>query len=134
MNELKKFMEHNSEVGSLWYVASPYTHDDPEVVKHRVEECEKCVKAIIENYSNVVPFSPILYSQPLLQMGVESPGEGWYMFDLPFLRKADRLIVLKLDGWKSSIGVALEIAFARARHIPVLYYSLNELLSDEILF
>ena len=36
MDELKKFIEHNREVGSLWYVASPYTHVDPEVVKHHI--------------------------------------------------------------------------------------------------
>ena len=70
IEELKKFMTYDRGIGSVWYIASPYTHADPEVVAHRVSDTEKCVKAIIENYTDVVPFSPILYSRYLLDLSL----------------------------------------------------------------
>ena len=110
----------------LHYVASPYTHSDPEVVADRVEKVRECVKIIMEEWDMAVPFSPVLYTAGLQEHGVE-PEEGWYQFCLPFLKKADRLIVLMLDGWEDSVGIGLEIAFAQAKDIPIIYYSLDNM-------
>ena len=48
--------------------------------------------------------------------------------------KGDRLLVLEMDGWESSVGVGLEVATAEALRIPVSYHSVPELLSDEMPF
>ena len=133
--ELKKFTESKRGPGSLWYIASPYSHPDPKVVEARVQELKECVTSMIENYSSAVPFSPVLYTLSLQESGlVGSPPEGWYAFDLAFLRKADRLIVLELEGWESSIGVALEIAFAQSRGLQIDYYTKAQLLAEDIPF
>ena len=133
--ELKKFTESKRVPGSLWYIASPYSHPDPKVVEARVRELKECVTSMIKNYSSAVPFSPVLYTLSLQESGlVGSPPEGWYAFDLAFLRKADRLIVLELEGWESSIGVALEIAFAQSRGLQIDYYTKAQLLAEEIPF
>ena len=134
LEELKKFTESKREPGSLWYIASPYSHPDPKVVEARVRELKECVASMIENYSAAVPFSPVLYTLSLQESGLESPPEGWYAFDLAFLRKADRLIVLELEGWESSIGVALEIAFAQSRGLQIDYYTRAQLLAEDIPF
>ena len=133
--ELKKFMESKREPGSLWYIASPYSHPHPEVVKARIRELKECVAYVIENFRFAVPFSPVLYTHSLQESGVVgSPPEGWYAFDLAFLRKADRLIVLELEGWESSIGVALEIAFAQSRGMQIDYYTKAQLMAEDVPF
>lgn len=133
--ELKQFMEYKGSIGSLWYIATPYTHPDPKVVEKRVKDTEDCVVHIIKSFHDVVPFSPILYSLSLQRSGIENPSrEGWYAFGLAFLRKADRVVVMEFDGWESSIGVALEIAFAKAKGLPISYYTKERLLTDDIPF
>ena len=119
-------------VNSLWYIASPYSHDDPAVVAQRLVDVEKAVVHIANKYPYVAPFSPVLYTAELQNRGLGSgPPRGWYAFDFAFLRNADRLWVLKLEGWESSIGIALEIAFAEAKGLPIYYNTLDELLSGE---
>ena len=130
--ELKTFLTNEAGVNSLWYIASPYSSDDPSIVAQRVADVEKVVVQITTKYPDVSPFSPVLYTANLQEKGLASgPPRGWYAFDFAFLRNADRLLVLKLDGWESSIGIALEVAFAEARGLPIYYYTLEELLSDE---
>jgi len=106
---------------------------DAAVREQRVSDVRKCVLAMINHYSCVVPFSPVLYTVDFLS-DIEHPPEGWYRFDLAFLRKADRLCVLQLDGWETSVGIAIEIAFAESRGLPIGYYTVDEVLSDEVPF
>ena len=62
---------------------------------------------------------------------VLSPPEGWYLRDFSDLDERDILVVLMLDGWQDSIGVALEIAFALGKGIPIYYCTLKDVLSQE---
>ena len=59
------------------------------------------------------------------------PQEGWYLYDFSELDKSDILVVLMLDGWENSIGVALEIAFALGKRIPIYYCTLQNVLAQE---
>ena len=127
--ELKTFLEA-STLPSLWYIASPYSHPCPEVRAGRVSAVRQCVVDMIKEFPAVVPFSPVLYSSDL-QADIETPPEGWYRFGLGFLRKADKLILLKLEGWQQSVGMAIEIAFAKAQGIEIESYTLNGILSGE---
>lgn len=43
-SKVKKFMAYDRSIGSVWYIASPYTHDDEAVVAKRVDACERAVK------------------------------------------------------------------------------------------
>lgn len=131
--ELKRFIQHAPVTPSLWYVASPYSHPEAAVRAKRVLAVRKCVLKMINDFDRVVPFSPVLYTVDFLS-DMERPPEGWYRFDLAFLRKADRLVVLQLDGWETSMGIAIEIAFAESRGLPIGYYTVEELLSGEVSF
>ena len=126
--DLKQFMENKPVqcTTSLWYIASPYSHPDPLTMSQRVADVASCVDAIAANYENVTPKSPILETVDMKDRGV-IPKEGWYKYDFGLLNKADRLIVLMLDGWESSIGVGLEIAFALGKGIPISYYTLDDI-------
>ena len=43
----------------------------------------------------------------------------WERFDREFLEIAERMIVLKLDGWNESTGVQAEIRIAAEMGIPI---------------
>jgi hypothetical protein len=47
--------------------------------------------------------------------------EFWMKQDIPMLARAERLMVLMIDGWKQSRGVAEEIYFAINRRLPIEY-------------
>ena len=133
--DLKQFMSNKPTqiTNAFWYIASPYSQKDPLIVTQRVVDVRQCFDAIVKNYHNVTPFSPILHTVGMHDRDV-IPPEGWYQYDFGYLNKADKLIVLMLDGWEASIGVALETAFALGKGMPIGYYSLVDVMSDEIPF
>lgn len=129
--DLEKFVISEMSLRSLYYIASPYTDPDPKVREQRVVDVSTAVKHIALNWKNALPFSPVLYTSTLVDAGmIDVPG-GWYHFDVSFLRKADVLLILELEGWESSIGVAIESAFAIAKGIRILRCTLEELLSGD---
>ena len=67
----------------------------------------------------VAAFSPIVYSRALANSCDTAPVDGWYEFDLNFLALAEGMTILELPGWEASPGILLELAFAKARDIPV---------------
>lgn len=48
--------------------------------------------------------------------------EFWQDWCTLFMSKCDKLIVLTVDGWERSAGVAAEVEFARANNIPIEYH------------
>jgi hypothetical protein len=102
------------------YLASPYSHPDPEVRQARHDAACRCAARLMAG--GQVVFSPIAHSHaiaaflpPVLCMS----WGFWKSQDFPLLEKADTLLVLRLDGWEQSVGVAAEIARARELGIPV---------------
>ena len=128
-SDIKTFLNHTEPIGDLWYIASPYSHPCEHVIADRVNKVEKVVSALL-SWDRVVPFSPVVYTHGIQKAGVV-PRCGWYHFDLTFLKRADALIVLKLDGWESSVGVAMEIAFAKALDIPIRFYTYEQLVGGD---
>lgn len=132
--ELEKFVKNETELGSFYYIASPYTHSDSKVQAQRVSDVAKVVKHIALEWKGIVPFSPVLYTSTLVCDGMQDVPGGWYHFDLSFLRKADVLMILELEGWESSIGIAIEKAFAESRGLRIVRYTLEEVLEGELPF
>ena len=93
----------------------PYPHSA--VRKARVRAAEAAATEMMGR--NMVVFSPIVYSATIQERDNFRPPEGWYMFDLHFLAAAGGLTVLEVPGWKHSRGILIEMAFARARKLPV---------------
>ena len=129
--ELEKFVTNKAPLRSCYYIASPYDHPDPAVMAQRVENVTKAVLHIIENWTHINPFSPVIYTSQLVEAGLKTPKEGWYHFDLSNLKKADALFILELDGWQASTGISIEIGFALGQGLPIYRYTLDELLSSD---
>jgi hypothetical protein len=49
----------------------------------------------------------------------------WKNFCVEFLRKFDKLVVLKIEGWDKSRGVAAEIELASILNIPIEFIDIN---------
>jgi hypothetical protein len=98
------------------YLASPYSHPDPAVREQRFQAACRAVADLI--CSGQAVFSPIVHSH---RLGLPTDWAFWEPFDQAHLVRCDELAVLTLPGWEDSVGVAAEIALARALGQPVRY-------------
>ncbi len=103
------------------YLASPYSHEDPDVREERFEAV--CAVAGDLMAQNIVVFSPIAHTHPVAEHSDLDclDADFWLKFDREFILRSDVLYVLMLDGWKESYGVNWEINFAKENNIPVGY-------------
>jgi len=101
------------------YLASPYSHPDPEVRRRRFRAA--CQAAAVLIRQGKIVFSPIAHSHPMTEFGL--PGDWWYWENVcrAQLAACDELYVLMLSGWDTSQGVRAELEIARQRRMPVVW-------------
>lgn len=107
---------------SLLYLASPYSHPDPAQKAERYRAA--CVVAGRLMKAGHAVFSPIAHSHPIEEHFEDKSVEGhdfWLRQDFAILEHASKLVVLRIDGWEKSRGIAAEIDFAHKAGIPVEY-------------
>lgn len=100
------------------YLASPYSHPSPAIVDHRFEQACLAVADLVRR--GEVPYSPIVHFHPVA-IRQHLPGDFayWQRVNFQMLSRAERMMILELDGWDTSIGVAAETDYALANNIPV---------------
>lgn len=101
------------------YIASPYSHPNPDVRQARYEAA--CRTAVTLLRTGQIIFSPIVHSHPLAAFGLPDDWAFWGRIDRAMLEWCDEVVVLMLDGWDRSVGVREEIAYARALGLPIRY-------------
>lgn len=102
------------------YLASPYSHADPEV---RQQRYEAAVAACAELWRRGhVAFSPIAHSHPVALHGIEGTWEQWAEFDSAILAVCDEVRVLTIDGYGESRGIQNELRLARELGITVTFW------------
>ena len=102
------------------YLACPYTHDDPAVRRARFEAVNRLAARLIA--AGVVVYSPISFSHPICETGVDVAWEFWAEHDLAFLAVCDSMLVYCLDGWDRSVGIRAEIEACARMGKPVKYH------------
>jgi nucleoside 2-deoxyribosyltransferase len=101
------------------YLASPYSHSEAEVRDERFRDaCRAAARLIAAGH---VVFSPIVHGHPLVRHGLPTDWPFWERFDRNHLARCDEVVVLMLDGWRESVGVAAEIRIAAELGKPVRY-------------
>ena len=101
------------------YLASPYSHPDPEVREQRFRDaCE--ATALLIHEGNIV-FAPIVHSHSLVGYGLPAGWDFWEQFASEHIRRCDEVVILTLDGWRDSEGVQAEIRIAGELGLPVRY-------------
>lgn len=103
----------------LVYLACPYSNPDPQVMEARFEQANRLAAELISQGFKV--FSPISHSHPIHKYGLPASWEFWRDFDFTYLALSHTVIVLCLPGWKESVGVQAEIAFAVSNDLEVVY-------------
>ena len=101
------------------YLASPYKHKNPEVMKQRFEMA--CyVAGVLMNRDEVV-FSPIAHNHSIAQQHELPKGwDFWKKFDKRFLLCSKALYILMIPGWKESVGVKAEVEIALRMKLPII--------------
>jgi len=112
-------MSHNSS--TLLYLASPYSHSDPSMREWRFQEA--CKAAVWLMGQGFQVFSPIAHSHPIAVEGRLGTAFADYAeFDKRLIRASDVLAVFELAGWKESVGVQAELAYAAELGIRIWYF------------
>jgi hypothetical protein len=102
----------------LWYVASPYSDPSPSIMNHRYRlTMQACANLTAEGYFVI---SPILHwHETATQFGIPTDCEFWESYNRTLMEVCDGIIILMIDGWKKSKGVAKELAWAQGLGLEV---------------
>lgn len=115
------------------YLASPYSHPEPEMVQHRFEAITKIAADMTSR--GLCVFSPITYGHTLWQFKKDIPTDWRFWIDICFayLDISQELWVVCLPGWDQSVGVKAEIERATDKGIPVIYFDETGAIIQETL-
>jgi len=117
-------------MSKLYYLASPYSHKDREIMNQRAEQATKAAVDLLK--LGVVTFAPIPYNCHWEKYNLPSDWGFWQDFDKTFIDHMDAVVVLQLEGWDKSVGVTAEIAYAKEISIPVYYLSVEQIENKDI--
>ena len=114
----------------LYYLASPYSHKEREVMLHRADVVTKAAVDLLQQ--GIFVFAPIAYNAPWEKYRLPGNWGFWQEFDKAFVSRMDAVVVLQIDGWDISEGVTAEIKFAEENNIPVYYLSLEQIEAGDL--
>jgi hypothetical protein len=100
-----------TEKPKLIYLASPYSHKNPDVSRRRFEHVSYIAGKMITD--GLYVYCPIAHSHPIAKQGFDGDWTLWKNLDLEMIRRCDELWITPLDGWEQSIGVTDEVAYAK---------------------
>lgn len=107
--------ENRTPTPRMLYLACPYADEDPVVRARRMHAVDVVLQRAVE--AGVCVYSPLNH----LDRISTRPYRRYYRHGLQMLRRADAVVVVKLEGWQSSTGVQLEIRAAERFGLEVIY-------------
>lgn len=115
------------------YVASPYSHADPEVREERYLRVMEYTAFLIRQ--GHIAISPIVYGHEMAKRFVlPTDAQSWEIFNYSILDDCDCLHLLKLEGWDKSLGCIGEQIHAFKTDKEIIYinenFSENEIIND----
>ena len=106
------------------YVASPFTHPNPDVMEWRYFAALKYTQELLGQLNwAFTPIGHCYVMAKLYNLGHEH--EFWLQYDKIMIDNAAGMHVLCIDGWKQSTGVQWEIEYwTRTRpKLPIAYFT-----------
>jgi Domain of unknown function (DUF1937) len=105
------------------YLACPYTDASPEIREQRFRAATKAAAALIKQ--GHIVFSPITMTHPIDVVLAGALGtlgsEFWIKFDEAFMPFCSELVIVGVEGWDRSSGIAREREFFEASKLPVWF-------------
>jgi hypothetical protein len=90
------------------YLASPYSHADPDVMQQRFEDVRAATAALLAH--DEIVYSPIVHGHAIATAhDLPATFDFWMRHCYAMLERADSLYVLQIDGWETSRGVRAEM-------------------------
>lgn len=112
----------------LIYLASPFTHEDKDVMIQRFEIVSKVACHLIGNRKFHV-FSPIAHSWPIAKQGdLPTDWEYWEENCKLFVSRCQELWIVMIPGWETSTGVLAERDYAREIGLNIKYVEPNQMI------
>ena len=114
--------QSHPRAAGIIYLACPYTDSDPTIREARFHAANEAAGALIKQ--GHIVFSPITMTHPLDKVlaGDDTMGSDyWVEFDVAFMEACSEMIVLMIDGWRTSSGVRREIAHFKEQGKPIRY-------------
>ncbi len=119
------------DIDNVYYFASPYSHEYPNVVQARYKEQQRLVAHLIKEYGLLV-INPIEMCHNLgLKYKLPQGYEYWMKRDRKLISISDAVIVALMPGWDISKGVTDEIAYAKSLGHRVFYIDPVSMLISE---
>ena len=106
--------------GKKVFLAAPYSCNDPLKRAYRVSQINSCAAELMG--VGAIVFSPVSMTHPISHFMRDcQPHEFWLRQSLSFLPWADTFVILQMQGWNKSSGVAQEHAQAKLLGMEALY-------------
>lgn len=107
-------------MAGYWYLGSPYSKYPRGIGLAHQNVCIAAGRLIA---AGIAVYSPIAHTHPIALHAGMNPldHEIWMPADQPLMDAAKGLIVLKMEGWDKSYGLAYEIEIFTAMGLPVIY-------------
>lgn len=106
------------------YVAAPYSNvaDKEQLMK---DIAKFCGQYMLDNPGEYT-ITGLVHHYAVNQVdGLGTDWNFWKDFCEMFLKRCDKLAVLRIPGWDWSRGVQTEIEIAHANNIPVFYFDVE---------
>lgn len=102
------------------YLASPYSHPDPEVRLSRFNTVMAAGAWLLSR--RIWYFSPVQYTHILaLRFKLPTDADFWWDYNRTMIDAHRAVIMLCIDGWKESKGMKQELEYAREHGLRVQY-------------
>jgi hypothetical protein len=107
-------------MGKIEYLAIPYSDKDKNVMDFRAAVSDY-IFAKLSNEGRIV-YAPISSCHSIAKKyGMPKTFEFWEKVCLEFVGLAYKLIVVRLPGWQSSVGLTAELKLAKILGIEIEY-------------
>lgn len=100
------------------YIASPYSHENEEVVAMRIKALQQIV--VNMTMTGIVCICPVLHYHQLREQLPQDPL-FWIKVCRKWLSRCDELCVAQFEDWEQSGGVRDEFQYAKQKGIHISY-------------
>ena len=114
----------------LYYLASPYSAESTLIREDRYQKVDKAAAVLFKAGVNTV--NPIGSCHQLSKLyKLPSGYKEWQTRDRMLISRCDGVIVLDIDGWSKSVGVADEIEYAVSLGLEIIHLHPKDVFTDE---
>jgi len=117
-------------IGYYTYLASPYTHADPDVMEQRYRQAMLCTCWYLQQRLWI--YSPIVHCHALAKsQNLPRDHKFWGDYNFTMLRQSHGLTILAIEGWEESKGIAQECEWAHDLRLDIEFVTKSAFLGYE---